>query len=179
LKHHGPTVIALSRQALPHLANSSIHGALQGAYTLGEFGAADKTSLILIASGSEVSVALAVAQQLSASGDAQFGKIRVVSAPSVDRFALQPIMYRREVLTPGVPVISLEALTVFGWSNMSHYSIGMHSFGASAPGGTLMDHFGFTTGKVTASVQSYMALHAKECEDMGVANTFGPLPVHF
>ncbi len=61
------------------------------------------------------------------------GQVRVVSMPSWELFARQPVEYRRSVFVPGVPVVSVEALSTTGWERYSHLSIGMRTFGASAP----------------------------------------------
>ncbi len=180
LEFHGPTVLALTRQALPHLAGSSIDGCLKGAYTVAEVGAQQpQPTLVFIASGSEVSLALAAAAALHESGDARFAAIRVVSAPSLELLAAQPVAYRRALLPPGVACVSVEALTTFGWAHVAHHHIGMRSFGMSAPGAAAMDAFGFTPAKVAAQTRAFFDERASQCAAMGVSAEFGPLPTHF
>jgi transketolase len=182
LEFHGPTVLALTRQALPHLAGSSIDGCLKGAYTVAEVGAQPpppQPTLVFIASGSEVSLALAAAAALHESGDARFAAIRVVSAPSLELLAAQPVAYRRALLPPGVACVSIEALTTFGWAHVAHHHIGMRSFGVSAPGAAAMDAFGFTQAKVAAQTRAFLDERATQCAAMGVPAAFGPLPTHF
>ena len=178
LHRHGPSVLALTRQACPHQAGSSIAAVQQGAYTLATIGAAGKPNLILLASGSEVALARAAAQLLVAAGGNAPASIRLVSAPCLELFDQQPMAYRREVLTPSVPVVSVEALSVYGWARYAHIQLGMRSFGASAPGPALMDRFGFTPAKVAASVTLALGQHAADCATTGLPATFGLLPVH-
>eukprot|EP00455_Lapot_gusevi_P057696 TRINITY_DN989_c0_g1_i2.p1 TRINITY_DN989_c0_g1~~TRINITY_DN989_c0_g1_i2.p1 ORF type:complete len:378 (+),score=175.37 TRINITY_DN989_c0_g1_i2:403-1536(+) len=177
LEHtHGPSVICLSRQALPSLAGSSAAGVAKGAYTVAELGD-EKAPLDLtfVATGSEVSLALKAAEKLVAAGK----KVRVVSMPSQELFDKQPVEYRRSVIPVGVPTISVEALGVFGWEKYSHYQLGLRSFGASGPAPAVYDYFGLTPEKVVASVASFLDTHQAQCTAMNVATTFAPLATHF
>ncbi len=171
---HAPTVLCLTRQNLPQLPGSSIEAVLKGGYTLIEPADAKVPDLILIATGSEVTVAVDAAKRLSATGL----KVRVVSMPSTTLFDRQPVAYRRQVITPGVPTVSIEALTVFGWDKYSHLQIGMTTFGASAGLDAVMKHFGFTGEAVATKVTGWLEAAKKEAAEIG-GSVAHPLPTHF
>jgi transketolase len=137
----GPTAIVLTRQKVPVLegtAERAPEGLPRGAYTLvDESGALD---LVLVASGSEVSLCVAAHTLLSGNGLS----VRVVSMPSWDLFAAQPDDARDAVLPPGVPTLAVEAGSSFGWERYADEVIGIDRFGASAPGPTVMAELGFT-----------------------------------
>jgi len=137
----GPTAIVLTRQKIPVLegtAERAPEGLPRGAYTLvDESGALD---LVLVASGSEVSLCVAAHTLLSGDGVS----VRVVSMPSWDLFAAQPAAVRDAVLPPGVPTLAVEAGSSFGWERYADEVIGIDRFGASAPGPTVMAELGFT-----------------------------------
>ena len=119
----------------------------RGAYVLRE-AAGDDIDLILIATGSEVHICVGAAELLEEGGMAT----RVVSAPCLDRFAEQDQDYRDSVLPPEIRArVSVEAASPLGWSTWvgeDGDSIGMTTFGASAPQPALYEHFGFTPEKV-------------------------------
>jgi len=144
-----PVALILSRQNLPQLEGSG-KDALRGAYIL-----ADSTKAvpeaIIIATGSEVSVALDAKAELAARGvDA-----RVVSMPCVELFEDQPAEYREAVLPAAVTNrVSVEALSTFGWSRYAAKNIGMTSFGTSAPGGLLFKEFGITKEAVVDAIMA-------------------------
>jgi transketolase len=120
------TVIALSRQNLPQVANTSIDGVAKGGYVV--YGAEFKAPKVtLIGTGSELSVAVDAAKKLAPM------EVRVVSMPSTSLFDRQPVEYRRATLPVGVRTVSVEALGTLGWEKYSHLQIGMNSYGASAP----------------------------------------------
>eukprot|EP00343_Euplotes_focardii_P009568 CAMPEP_0205823838 /NCGR_PEP_ID=MMETSP0206-20130828/18066_1 /ASSEMBLY_ACC=CAM_ASM_000279 /TAXON_ID=36767 /ORGANISM="Euplotes focardii, Strain TN1" /LENGTH=645 /DNA_ID=CAMNT_0053121349 /DNA_START=106 /DNA_END=2043 /DNA_ORIENTATION=+ len=146
----GPTVICCSRQALPHLEGSYVDGVARGGYVLRKEGRG-KLDLILVASGSEVSLALAAADELTGLN------VRVVSMPACTNFDKQSIQYRRRVLPVGVPTLSIEAACQQGWERYSHFCIGMTTFGASAPGKVVMREFGFTPDQVAATTRQFLA----------------------
>lgn len=128
LKHQEqPSVIILTRQNLPQLAGSSVESVAFGAYILQE--AQGKLDLIIAATGSEVHVAVDAAKILSGKGIGA----RVVSMPSWELFENQDASYKEKVFSQGVPVLSVEVLSTFGWDRYAHASIGMTTFGASAP----------------------------------------------
>ena len=147
----GPSVLALSRQDLAMLRTSvDVNLSDKGAYRLVSAEAARK--VLLIATGSEVSLATEVAAQLESQGIGA----DVVSMPSVSRFKAQDASYRADVLpNDGTLRVSIEAGTTFGWSDITGdngLNIGIDSFGASAPGKVLMEHFGFSADKIVPQI---------------------------
>ena len=146
-----PTALVLSRQNLNPIAGSS-REALKGAYVLSDCeGTAD---VILIASGSEVDLAVKAKEMLEAEGK----KVRVVSMPSMDIFEEQSAEYRESVLPKAVRRrVAVEALGGFGWDRyvgLDGTTVTMKSFGASAPAGELFKHFGFTAEHVADAARS-------------------------
>jgi transketolase len=141
-----PSALALTRQNLPNLAGSSADKVAQGAYVIVD--CEGTPELILIGTGSEVSLCVAAAEQLTAAGH----KVRVVSMPCMELFDEQSAEYRESVLPAAVTKrLSVEAGTTFGWARYvgsAGASIGTDTFGASAPGGILMEKFGFTVENV-------------------------------
>ena len=145
----GPVALALSRQKLPVLEHSSVEGVGRGAYTLWESEEANGLpDLILMSTGSEVHVALEAAQRLDGEGV----HARVVSMPCWELFEAQGREYRDEVLPPDVRArISVEAGVAFGWSAWvgdEGDSISIEHFGASAPGATVLEKFGYSVDNV-------------------------------
>lgn len=142
-----PSVLCLSRQNLPQLEGSSLEGVLHGAYILQKHGnpQVNNPDLILVGTGSEVAICVAAAKDLASTN----GKnVWVVSMPSWELFAEQSPEYRLSVFPAGVPVISVEALSTFGWERYAHLSIGMTSFGSSGPYMEVYRRFGITTENV-------------------------------
>lgn len=147
-----PTALILTRQNLPQLAGSS-REALKGGYIIRDSKKA-VPDRILIASGSEVSLAIAAAEKLLVEGiDA-----RVVSMPCMDIFEEQSAEYREHVLPKNVTKrVAIEALSTFGWEKYTGLDgavIGMTSFGASAPQDKLFEKFGFTVDRVVEVAKS-------------------------
>jgi transketolase len=147
----GPVALALSRQKLPTLEETSREGVERGAYVLWESDEANGLpDLILIASGSEVSLALASAKQLEERGT----HARVVSMPCWELFEAQGSEYRDQVLLPDVKArLSVEAGVALGWKQWvgdEGDSISIEHFGASAPGNTVLEKFGYTVDNVVA-----------------------------
>lgn len=138
---HGPSVLCLSRQNTVPQAASSIDGVKKGAYRLNDV--ADP-QLVIVASGTEVSMAVDAAKALS--GEA---RVSVVSMPCQELFDAQPEAYQKSVFPDGVPVVSVEPYVSFGWEKYSHVHVGMTGFGASAPAETLYKKFNITTEHVT------------------------------
>jgi transketolase len=152
-KQNKPTLMALSRQGVPNLAGSSIEKAEKGAYVLSCGFAPEELDLILIGTGSEVQLCVGAAEKLIAEGK----KVRVVSMPSWELFEAQDQAYRDSVL-PKVAQkrLSVEAGTSFGWQKYTGSeggSVSIERFGASAPGGTVMDKFGFNVDNVVAKAK--------------------------
>ncbi|MDJ1184505.1 transketolase [Roseofilum casamattae] len=147
-----PTLLALTRQTLPNLAGSGIDHVSKGAYILSD---CDGTpELILIGTGSEVSLCVAAAEKLSAEGK----KVRVVSMPCWKLFDEQDEAYRESVLPQAVTKrLAVEAGTTFGWHRYVGTGgdvIGIDRFGVSCPGGTAMEKFGFTADNIVARAQA-------------------------
>ncbi len=159
-----PAAMVLSRQALPTLDRTryaSAVGVAKGAYVLGD--ATDgKPEVILIGTGSEVSLCVAAYEQLTKEGV----KARVVSMPSWDLFEKQNESYRDEVLPPGVGArVAVEQASAFGWPRFTGPSgsiVAMRSFGASAPIKDLQKKFGFTVENVVAAARETMKRQPKK-----------------
>ena len=147
----GPVGLALTRQKLPVLDPEVTRGAARGAYVLCE--ASAPARLILLATGSEVHLALAARTRLEAEGI----PTRVVSMPSWEIFKEQPASYRDEVLPPSIkPRVSIEAGTTFGWERWvgdGGACIGIDHFGASAPAEILFEKFGLTVENVVTTAK--------------------------
>jgi transketolase len=155
----GPVGLALTRQKLPTLEHTQRDGVARGAYVLWESEEANGLpDVILIASGSEVAVTFDAAQQL----DEQGIHGRVVSMPCWELFEEQPSDYRDEVLPPDARArISVEAGVALGWKRWvgdDGDSISIEHFGASAPGNTVLENFGYTVDNIVARA---LALHAR------------------
>ena len=167
----GPSVFALTRQNLPQLEKSTPEAVKKGAYVVFDTKEGSKPDLILVASGSEVSLAIDSAKQLSSHN------VRVVSMPCDGLFDKQDAEYRRSVIPAGVPSISLECLAIQGWERYSHAHIGMTTFGASAPLAQVMDKFGFTVPKVVARSQQLLKEMTETQKSCGLG--VGLLPTHY
>ena len=155
---HEPAVLVLSRQALPTLDRSkyaAASGVARGAYVLGD-SPGGNPEVILIASGSEVSLAVEAHEKLLAEGI----RSRVVSMPSWDIFDHQPQDYRDRVLPPGVKArVAVEQASTFGWERYTGLDgriIGMKTFGASAPLKELQRKFGFNPEHVVAAAKEQL-----------------------
>lgn len=150
-QHNRPSVIALSRQNLPVLAVPA-DSVRKGAYI---FADATNPEVILIATGSEVALALEAKQVLDAEGIAT----RVVSMPSFELFREQSAAYQAEVLPPSISKrVAIEAGTSLGWQQFTGLKgkiISVDTFGASAPGDKVMAEYGFTVDNVVATVKSF------------------------
>jgi transketolase len=144
-REQGPVGLALSRQKLPTLAETTVEGVGRGAYVLWE--ADESPELVLLATGSEVHVALEAAKRLDVS-------TRVVSMPCWELFEAQGADYRDEILPPDVKArLSVEAGVALGWKQWvgdEGDSISIEHFGASAPGSTVLEKFGYTVDNVAA-----------------------------
>ncbi|MCB6983633.1 transketolase [Peptostreptococcus anaerobius] len=142
-----PTAIALTRQNLPQLEGSSKE-AIKGAYVIAEAKDSDKIDLIIMASGSEVELALGAKEELEKDGKS----VRVVSVPCMDIFEGQDVDYKESVLPSSVRArLAVEAGATMPWYKyvgIDGAVVGMEGFGASAPAKTLFEHFGFTVNNV-------------------------------
>lgn len=157
-KKDGPSALILTRQNLPQLErpaafkNADIR---KGAYVVYESAPSEKPELVFIATGSEVSLALEAAKELSGSK-----KVRVVSMPSYENFKKQDAAYKESVIPSGVKKVTIEAGSTFGWKDMvggtaqDTICIGMETFGASAPAEVLAEKFGLTKEGVLKRIQA-------------------------
>ncbi|MEZ5176512.1 MAG: transketolase [Acidimicrobiia bacterium] len=154
----GPTAIVLTRQGIEVPADPSDPAAAARGGHIRRVG----DDLVLVATGSEVPLAVATADLLAADDLS----VRVVSMPCVERFLRQPDTYRAEVLGEGLPVFTLEAAATLGWDRFvanGGTSIGIDSYGASAPAAVLADKFGFTPERVAATIRAAQTeIQAKE-----------------
>jgi transketolase len=151
-----PVALILTRQNLPTLDRTkyaAASGLAKGAYVLAD-PASGTPKVILIGTGSEVSLCVAAYEQLTAQGIAA----RVVSMPSWELFEAQPEEYRHSVLPPAITArVAVEAAAQFGWDRYigpTGRFVGMHSYGASAPGNACFKHFGITAEHVFAEAKA-------------------------
>ena len=161
----GPTCLLLSRQGLPPIPGSTraMEGVERGAYLV-HGDPNEAPDLILIGTGSELHLCLEAAAALEAEGH----RTRVISMPSVERFRSQDAEYKERLLPSQSPLrISVEAGTTNGWADIVGplgHSIGIDTFGESAPASALAEHFGFTTGHVTRRAQGMLASFRPDAE---------------
>jgi transketolase len=158
-RRDGPTMLVLTRQKLPALERrgpGATEGARRGGYVLLDTGTGSPDSII-IATGSEVAVALVAAQRLQDEGRST----RVVSMPSWELFAAQPAGYRDSVLPPAIRArVAVEAAGPMGWSRWTTDDgamVGMQGFGASAPGERLFQEFKLTPEHVADTVRGLLS----------------------
>ena len=145
----GPTALLFSRQNLPFCKRDSIQDIQKGGYVLSD---AAMPRAVIIATGSEVQLALGAQKLLAGEGIA----VRVVSMPSTTTFDRQSEEYRASVLPPGVPRVAVEAGVSDFWRKyvgLEGRVVGLDRFGESAPAGELFKHFGFTAENVAAAVR--------------------------
>jgi transketolase len=152
----GPTSLLLSRQNLPHQprTEAQLADVSKGGYILAD-AAGGKPAVVLIATGSEVAIAMAAREQLAAKGIAA----RVVSMPATTVFDRQPAAWREAVLPRGVPRVAVEAGVSDFWRKyvgLEGAVVGMDRFGESAPAGALFELFGFTAAHVTEVAESVL-----------------------
>jgi transketolase len=147
--HDGPIALILSRQGLPVLEGVDPDGLAKGAYTLRP---AEDPGIVLVATGSEVSVAVAAADLLADDGIAA----SVVSLPCWERFEAQSAEYQASVLPDGVPRLSVEAAATFGWSRWVDDSVGIDRFGASAPGDVALRELGINPDNVATCAKALL-----------------------
>mgnify|MGYP001350337899 CR=1 FL=1 len=150
-RRDGPTLLALSRQNLPQLRDYGGRDGLRGAYRLKAAGAARR--VVLLATGSEVEVAIAVRESLEGQGIGT----DVVSMPCWERFDAQDAAYRADLLPADALIVSIEAGATLGWeryTGRSGLNIGLDRFGESAPAEDLFKHFGFTAEAIVPRIVS-------------------------
>ncbi len=154
----GPVGLVLTRQDVPVLAETAdgaSAGVERGAYVLADADTERVPEIVLVGSGSEVQHCLAARTTLARSGV----QARVVSFPSWDLFEQQGAEYRAAVFPPGVPVLSIEAGSTFGWDRYADDAIGIDHFGASAPVAVVMEQFGFTPEHVVERARALLDRH--------------------
>jgi transketolase len=145
----------LTRQDVPVLDGTADagEGVARGGYVLVEE-QGGTPDIVLVGTGSEVQLCVGAAAVLAAGPDGR--RARVVSLPSWELFAEQDDAYRMSILPPGVPTLAVEAATSFGWDRYADDSISIDHFGASAPGGEVLAHFGYTTDNVVARARALL-----------------------
>jgi transketolase len=147
-RNQGPTVLLFTRQGVPVLDRNGREGGVhRGGYVL-----SDGDDLVMVATGSEVHLALAAAELLEAS-------VRVVSLPCWEAFFEQDDDYRRSVLGVGLPMVAIEAAATFGWERVvgsDGLIIGIDRFGASAPAADIAQHLGFTPEAIAQRVSGWL-----------------------
>ena len=155
-RQHGPSILVFSRQNLPHVSRTQqqIEAISRGGYILSDCDG--QPEAIIIATGSEVELALKAAEQLNAAGK----KIRVVSMPSTNIFDAQDAAYRESVLPSAVTQrVAVEAGVTDGWwkyVGTNGKIVGLDRFGESAPAGQLFKEFGFTVENVVKNVEAVL-----------------------
>ena len=150
---HTPSILALSRQGVPTLrSNTDENLTAKGAYIISPTN--EKVQATLIATGTEVSLAVAAQKQLRNLGI----YVNVVSMPCCELFDRQSIEYKRNILG-SAPRIAIEAGATFGWERYVGENgtiIGIDSFGASGKGDSVYEHFGLTVDEIVATTQKYI-----------------------
>jgi transketolase len=160
VEHQGrPIALVLSRQNLPVLDLDQypqlIDGVPRGAYVLADAPPDSPAAVTLVATGSEVQVALAARERLAGQGTSA----RVVSMPCWELFERQPTEYREQVVMPGIPVLAIEAGVSLGWKpylDVPAAVVGVDRFGASAASGVVMREYGFTAENVCRRVDELL-----------------------
>jgi len=160
---HTPTVISLSRQNTAFIQGSSYEKVALGGYVIKDWKRpevleASVPTLVIASTGTELTLAVQTAQLLSDGGSHW---IRVVSLPCTQLFDRQSLEYRLSVFPEGSPVMSIEASGTFGWSRYAHAPFGIkdNTFGLSAPGGTLYEHFGFTVPNLVVKAREVIEFY--------------------
>jgi transketolase len=148
LRHRGPTALVLSRQDLPVLEGTKGNdGVSRGAYVLAELGpdTDELPDLVLVGTGSEVSICVEAAQRLVADDELA---VRVVSMPCWEDFDDQDEAYQASVLPGEVPTLAVEAAVSFGWDRWADDTVSIDRFGASAPGDVALRELGINPDHV-------------------------------
>jgi transketolase len=160
-RNDGPSSLVFSRQNLPFVSGGIDPSHIRkGGYVLAESGIG-RLDVVLIATGSEVELALKAREALAAVGVGA----RVVSMPCCDVFDRQPPAWRSEVLPAGIPRIAIEAGVTDGWRKyvgLEGAVVGLDTFGESAPASALFKHFGFTVDNVIATARTLLTHHIKQ-----------------
>ena len=153
-KENAPSLLAFTRQNVPNLAGTSVEGVAKGGYTVVD--SEGTPDIILIGTGSELSLAVGAAEKLKAEGK----KVRVVSLPSWELFEAQDAAYKESILPKVVTKrLSVEAGASFGWHKYvgtEGDTVSIDRFGASAPGGVCLEKFGFSVDNVLAKAKQLL-----------------------
>ncbi|WP_017656050.1 transketolase [Fortiea contorta] len=153
-KQNAPSLLAFTRQNVPNLAGTSIEGVSKGGYVVVD--SEGTPDIILIGTGSELSLCVTAAEKLTAEGK----KVRVVSLPAWDLFEAQDAAYKESVLPKAVTKrLSVEAAASFGWHKYvgtEGDTVSIDRFGASAPGGVCLEKFGFSVDNVLAKAKALL-----------------------
>jgi transketolase len=160
-----PSVLILTRQNLPHLQGSTIEKTLKGAYVLQDVAS---PKLCFVASGSEVSLAVDTAALLAKDGIA----CQVVSMPCMELFEEQSLDYKRSVFPVGVPVVSIEAMSTFGWHKYAHVCCGIDRFGMSAPYLKIYERLGLTPTAIATKAKKVIEYYAGKVAEDKIGNPF-------
>ena len=144
LKHNGPSVIALSRQKVLNLENSSSDKVKHGAYIVN---VAENSDVVLVSTGTELELCLEIAKHSEYS-------VRVVSMPCAELFDIQSDQYKKQLLPKNIPVISVEAGSTGTWHKYATHCVSIDTFGASGKGNELYEHFGFTKESINELIVS-------------------------
>jgi transketolase len=154
VEHDGPTALILSRQDVPVLEGTAGAPVHLGGYVIVS---AEEPDLVLVGTGSEVSVCIDAAALLAEDGL----RVQVTSLPCWDLFAVQPEAHIEAVLPAAVPTLAVEAGTTFGWDRWADDAVGVDRFGASAPGEQVLAQLGFTPEHVADRARALL----EELED--------------
>jgi transketolase len=153
----GPVCILLTRQAVPVLDRTQLaaaSGLVRGAYAISD--SAARCDAVVVATGSEVALALRAQDELTSEGIA----VRVVSMPSWELLDAQPDEYRESLFPAGVPVVAVEAGVALGWERFAERTVSVDRYGASAPGAEVLRRLGMTSEAVTAAVREVVGRSA-------------------
>jgi transketolase len=153
----GPTALLLTRQSVPVLEGTAEagDGVGRGGYVLVEE-SGGPAQIILVGTGSEVQLCVEAAAVLARGSGGEAVRARAVSLPSWELFAVQDESYRTSILPRDVPTLAVEAAASLGWERYADDSVSIDHFGASAPGGEVLAHFGYTVENVVARARALL-----------------------
>ncbi|KAG5366829.1 Transketolase [Yarrowia sp. B02] len=169
--YHTPSVLSLTRQNLPQLEGSSIEKAAKGGYQLVS---EDKGDIYLVSTGSEVAICVAAAKLLKEKGITA----GVISLPDWFTFEQQSLEYRKSVFPDGIPMLSVEVYSDFGWSRYSHQQFGLDRFGASAPFQQVYDAFEFNAEGVAKRAEATINFYKGQTVKSPIQRAFEPIDVN-
>ena len=146
LETDGPSALIFSRQMLPNQEHSCFTKMRKGGYIIHEAENQEEMKLIIVATGSEVSLAIEIAKKM--------GNVRVVSMPCCELFDTQDIFYKEDILPKNIKKMSLEAGATLGWHKYVDYTYGIDTFGESGKINDLKEYFGFHLDKIIEFIQN-------------------------